>query len=67
MKRCACTPISGSVLAIEKGKTASLLQQDCNGTRLTTTLAKAAPKELGLALGKPATGGIAASEFPVGV
>jgi molybdopterin-binding protein len=67
MKLSARNQISGTVTAIDKGVTTTVVRLDCNGTILTASITNAAVEELGLAVGKPATTIIKASDVMIGV
>jgi molybdopterin-binding protein len=66
MKLSARNQISGKVTAIDKGVTTTVVRLDCNGTILTASITNAAVEELGLAVGKPATAIIKASDVMIG-
>ena len=66
MKLSARNQISGTVIAIEKGATTSIVRLDCNGTTITASITNAAVEELGLAVGKPAMAIIKASDVMIG-
>jgi molybdopterin-binding protein len=66
MKLSARNQISGTVTAIEKGATTSIVRLDCNGTAITASITNAAVEDLGLAVGKPATAIIKASDVMIG-
>jgi molybdopterin-binding protein len=66
MKLSARNQISGTVTAIDTGATTTVLRLDCNGTILTASITNAAVEELGLAVGKPATAIIKASDVMIG-
>jgi molybdopterin-binding protein len=66
MKLSARNQISGKVTAIDKGATTTVVRLDCNGAILTASITNAAVEELGLAVGKPATAIIKASDVMIG-
>lgn len=55
MKLSARNQLSGTVTAIEKGVTTTIVRLDCSGTAITASITNAAAEDLGLAVGKPAT------------
>jgi molybdopterin-binding protein len=67
MKLSARNQISGTVTAIDKGVTTTVVRLNCNGTILTASITNAAVEELGLAVGKPATAIIKASDVMISV
>jgi len=67
MKLSARNQLSGTVTAIDKGVTTTIVRLDCNGTPITASITNAAAEELGLAVGKPATAIIKASDVMIGV
>jgi molybdopterin-binding protein len=67
MKLSARNQLSGTVTAIEKGVTTTIVRLDCNGSVITASITNAAAEELGLAVGKPATAIIKASDVMIGV
>jgi len=67
MKLSARHQLSGTVTAIEKGVTTTIVRLDCNGSTITASITNAAAEELGLAVGKPATAIIKASDVMIGV
>jgi molybdopterin-binding protein len=67
MKLSARNQITGTVTAIDKGVTTTIVRLDCNGTPITASITNAAAEELGLAVGKPATAIIKASDVMIGV
>jgi molybdopterin-binding protein len=67
MKLSARNQLSGTVTAIEKGVTTTIVRLDCNGSTITASITNAAAEELGLAVGKPATAIIKASDVMIGV
>jgi molybdopterin-binding protein len=67
MKLSARNQITGTVTAIDKGVTTTIVRLDCNGSTITASITNAAAEELGLAVGKPATAIIKASDVMIGV
>ncbi len=67
MKLSARNQISGTVTAIDKGVTTTVVQLDCNGTILTPSITNAADEELGVVVGKSATAIIKASDVMIGI
>lgn len=67
MKLSARNQLSGTITAIEKGMTTTIVRLDCNGTAITASITNAAAEDLGLAVGKPATAIIKASDVMIGV
>ncbi len=67
MKLSARNQISGTVIGIDKGVTTTIVRLDCNGTTITASITNAAAEDLGLAVGKPATAIIKASDVMIGV
>lgn len=67
MKLSARNQLSGTVTAIEKGVTTTIVRLDCDGTAITASITNAAAEDLGLAVGKPATAIIKASDVMIGV
>jgi molybdopterin-binding protein len=67
MKLSARNQITGTVTAIDKGVTTTIVHLDCNGTPITASITNAAAEELGLDVGKPATAIIKASDVMIGV
>ncbi|HMO06902.1 MAG TPA: TOBE domain-containing protein [Paracoccaceae bacterium] len=67
MKLSARNQLSGTVTGIEKGVTTTIVRLDCNGSTITASITNAAAEELGLAVGKPATAIIKASDVMIGV
>jgi molybdopterin-binding protein len=67
MKLSARNQLSGTVTAIDKGVTTTIVRLDCNGSTITASITNAAAEELGLAVGKPATAIIKASDVMIGV
>ena len=67
MKLSARNQITGTVSAIDRGATTTIVRLDCNGTTITASITNAAAEELGLAVGQPATAIIKASDVMIGV
>ncbi len=67
MKLSARNQITGTVTGIDKGVTTTIVRLDCNGTTITASITNAAAEDLGLAVGKPATAIIKASDVMIGV
>ena len=67
MKLSARNQLSGTVTAIDKGVTTTIVRLDCNGSTITASITNAVAEELGLAVGKPATAIIKASDVMIGV
>jgi molybdopterin-binding protein len=67
MKLSARNQLSGTVTAIDKGVTTTIVRLDCNGSTITASITNAAAEELGLAVGKPATAIVKASDVMIGV
>jgi molybdopterin-binding protein len=67
MKLSARNQLSGTVTAIDKGVTTTIVRLDCNGSTITASITNAAAEDLGLAVGKPATAIIKASDVMIGV
>lgn len=67
MKLSARNQIAGTVTAIDRGVTTTVVRLDCNGTAITASITNAAAEELGLAVGQPATAIIKASDVMIGV
>ena len=67
MKLSARNQITGTIVAIDKGVTTSVIRLDCNGTMITSSITNAAAEELDLAVGKTATAIIKASDVMLGV
>lgn len=67
MKLSARNQITGTVTAIDKGATTTIVRLDCNGTPITASITNAAAEELGLAVGMTATAIIKASDVMIGV
>lgn len=67
MKLSARNQITGTVTGIDKGVTTTIVRLDCNGTTITASITNAAAEELGLAVGRPATAIIKASDVMIGV
>jgi molybdopterin-binding protein len=67
MKLSARNQISGTVTAIDKGVTTTIVRLDCSGTAITASITNAAAEELGLAVGQRATAIIKASDVMIGV
>ncbi len=67
MKLSARNQLSGTVTAIDKGVTTTIVRLDCNGTPITASITNAAAEELGLSVGQPATAIIKASDVMIGV
>jgi molybdopterin-binding protein len=67
MKLSARNQISGTITAIDRGVTTTVVRLDCNGTGITASITNAAAEELGLAVGQKATAIIKASDVMIGV
>lgn len=67
MKLSARNQLAGTVTAIDKGVTTTIVRLDCNGTPITASITNAAAEELGLSVGQPATAIIKASDVMIGV
>ncbi len=67
MKLSARNQISGTITAIEKGVTTTVVRLDCKGTTITASITNAAAEDLGLAVGQEATAIIKASDVMIGV
>lgn len=67
MRLSARNQIAGTVVAIERGVTTTIVRLDCGGTPITASITNAAAEELGLAVGQRATAIIKASDVMIGV
>lgn len=67
MKLSARNQISGTITAIDKGVTTTIVRLDCNGTTITSSITNAAAEELGLSVGSRASAIIKASDVMIGV
>ena len=67
MKLSARNQIPGTITAIDKGVTTTVVRLDCNGVPITASITNAAAEELGLAVGLHATAIIKASDVMIGV
>lgn len=67
MKLNARNRIAGTVTAIDKGVTTTIVRLDCSGTPITASITNAATEELGLSVGMTATAIIKASDVMIGV
>jgi molybdopterin-binding protein len=67
MKLSARNQLSGTVTAIDKGVTTTIVRLDCNGSTITASITNAAAEDLDLAVGKPATAIIKASDVMIGI
>jgi molybdopterin-binding protein len=67
MRLSARNQIAGTVVAIERGVTTTIVRLDCDGTPITASITNAAAEELGLAVGQRATAIIKASDVMIGV
>jgi molybdopterin-binding protein len=67
MRLSARNQIAGTVVAIERGVTTTIVRLDCDGTPITASITNAAAEDLGLAVGQRATAIIKASDVMIGV
>ncbi len=51
MKLSVRNQIAGTIIAIDKGVTTTIVRLDCNGTTIAASITNAAVEELGLAVG----------------
>jgi molybdopterin-binding protein len=67
MKLSARNQITGTITAIDKGVTTTIVRLDCKGTAITASITNAAAEDLGLAVGQKATAIVKASDVLIGV
>jgi molybdopterin-binding protein len=67
MKLSARNQITGTITAIDKGVTTTIVRLDCNGTAITASITNAAAVDLGLDVGQKATAIVKASDVMIGV
>lgn len=67
MKISARNILKGTVAAVDRGATTSVVRIDCGGTIVTASITNAAVDDLGLAIGQTASAVIKASDVMVAV
>ncbi len=67
MKLSARNQITGTITAIDKGVTTTIVRLDCDGTTITSSITNAAADDLGLSVGQKATAIVKASDVMIGV